>query len=103
MPETIFSPTHLPDPESSLFKTASINFAAAVIAADILEYVRTEVKPNGVDGWFVLEDPNKLAGKLQDQFNRGVFRNVNPKLLFDCRSFLADEANKARGVTRAKS
>jgi hypothetical protein len=100
MTDTIFSPVHPPDPDTFLSRTASINFASAVIAADLLEFVRVEVNPNGREVQYVLADPFKLAPELQNKFNRGVFRNVNPKILFDVRGYLSDESNKARGVTR---
>jgi hypothetical protein len=101
MSESPFSPSTLPsDTEVTHARTNNLNFAAAVIAADLLRYVSTEITKNSGDPVFVLKDLNELAPELQRQFNRGVFPHVSPRMLFDVRAFLLDEAARVRGTVR---
>jgi hypothetical protein len=100
MSESISPSTLPPDPEVPHTRTNNLNFAAAVIAADLLSYVHTEIAKNGSDPVFVLKDLNELAPELQRKFNRGVFPHVNPRILFDVRAFLLDEAARVRGTVR---
>ena len=94
--ESPFSASALSDDSTPRFRTNSVAFVAALLAADQLEYVGAERSANGREVEFILEDPNKIATELQRRYNAGIFPSVNPKLHMEARGFLMNEVNRVR-------
>ena len=87
----------LPDSEN-LFRTQSTSLAAAIVAADLLKYSRSELGITGVVFCFL--DPHSTGDELQRRFEAGMFPRVEPKVLFSARGFLVDEMARLQGRGR---
>jgi hypothetical protein len=89
--------------QQPLFRTQSTAFAASIVAADLLRYVRTErAGPRGA-AVFVFEDPRGEGDELSRRFNAGMFPRVEPKMLFSARGFLTEEMARVAGRRRHAS
>ena len=97
------NPPSLPPPlTENPFRTQSTSFAAAIIAADLLRYLRAE--PHTTGAVFCFNDPNSQGDDFKRRFDAGMFPRVDPKLLFSARGFLMDEMARLQGRGRhAKS
>jgi hypothetical protein len=80
------------------FRTQSTSFAAALVAADLLRYLRTEPHSTGVV--FCFDDPHTQGDDLKRRFDAGMFPRVDPKMLFSARGFLMDEMARLQGRGR---
>ena len=100
---TIFDPPSIPvDPDTPKFRSASVAFVAACLAADIFPYLGAEKASNGTVE-FILKDEHRIAAEYQRRYNAGVFPRVNPKLHMEARGFLMNEVNRVQeGVRRGQ-
>jgi hypothetical protein len=80
------------------FRTQSTAFAAALVAADLLRYLRTE--PHSTGALFCFDDPQTQGDELKRRFDGGLFPRVDPKVLFSARSFLVSEMARLQGRGR---
>ena len=104
--QTIFhSPSDSPDPSIPVFRTTNGAFVAAVLAADLFEYLGAELLPdNGrQEVAFFLADPRGTAAEQQRRFIAGVARRVNPQMHNAARNFVKDEIHRIRGGRRGQS
>lgn len=83
------------------FRTQSTAFAAALVAADLLRYLRTE--PHSTGALFCFDDPQTQGDELKRRFDAGMFPRVDPKVLFSARGFLMDEMARLQGRGRHAS
>lgn len=83
--------------QQPLFRTQSTAFAASLVAADLLRYVRTERNGPGRAAVFVFEDPHNEGDEFSRRFNAGMFPRVEPKMLFSARGFLTEEMGRVTG------
>jgi hypothetical protein len=91
------SPPHDEKP----FRTQSTSFAAALVAADCLRYMRAESHSTGVV--FCFDDPLNQGDELKRRFDAGMFPRVEPKILFSARGFLVQEMARLRGGEDGKA
>ena len=91
-----------PPPLTAEFETISPALAAALIAADQLSYLRSELHRNGKDVIFVFDDPLHVGEEVQRRYNAGVFPRVHTKMLSEARGFLADECHRVKGGGHAR-
>jgi len=97
-------PSASPPPETEHpFLTQSTTFAAALVAGNLLAYLRAERKANSNDVVFFFEDPLAQGDELHRRFDAGMFPRVDPKLLFGARAFLVEEMNRLQGRGRHAS
>jgi hypothetical protein len=90
-----------PPPETEHpFRTLSTAFAAALVAADQLRYLRSELNDSNCEVVFVFDDPLAQGDQLHRRFDAGMFPRVEPKLLFSARGFLMDEMARLQGRGR---
>lgn len=80
------------------FRTQSTSLAAALVAADLLRYLRAEPHPTGVV--FLFDDPHAQGDDLKRRFEAGMFPRVEPKVLFSARGFLVEEMARLQGRGR---
>ena len=84
------------------FETISLALAAALIAANQLNYSHCRTHSNGKDVIYVFLDPLRAGEELQRRYSAGAFPLVHAKVLSDARSFLVDESKRVKGVGNAQ-
>jgi hypothetical protein len=89
-----------PDTDSSssekVFETNNAVFAAALVAADQLSYLRARLHENGRDAVFTFEDDTGQGPELLRRYNTGVFPKVNPRFFHEVKGFFSSEHNRLR-------
>jgi hypothetical protein len=93
---SIFDPKSHPSEEHP-FATSNLNFAAALLASNILDYVETR------PGSFLFDDPRGIGPDFLVRYTRGVFPPINPKLHMDARAYLVEMQNKAKAASDASA
>lgn len=94
------SPPPLPD---DAYRTLSSALAAALIAAQQLEYSHCVLHPNGKDTVYVFHDPTHAGDELARRYTAGALPLVHAKMLADARSYLVDESKRVREGVHAKT
>jgi hypothetical protein len=89
------TPTASPPTTENTFRTPSTSFAAALVAANALEYSHPEMGATGVV--FVFHDPATQGDLLRRRFDAGMFPRVDARVLFSARGFLIDEMARLSG------
>jgi hypothetical protein len=82
-------------PDDPVFATPTLNFAAAIIAEDILVFVCVRAVP-GRGSEFVFDDPHGIGNSLLRKFKSGLFPKVNPTVYCEAREFLINATKGKR-------
>ena len=86
---------HPCDP-NPFFRSQNVNFTAYALAANLLRFSHAEINPNGRAVDFILVDGDKLGAEAVRRYNAGLVSMVNPRVLYEIRSFLIDEARRVQ-------
>jgi hypothetical protein len=77
------------------FSTNNTQLAAYIIAANLLHYLRAELREQRVE--FLFDDPQDIGKDIQRSWVTGLVSLVNPKVLLETRNKLIDEIKRLKG------
>jgi hypothetical protein len=72
------------------FSTSSTQFAAYIVAANLLQYLCAELRKNS-QVMFLFLDPHGHGNDIYHNWHFGVVNLVDPKVLFNARNKLVNE------------